>query len=138
MGGRTRRSGPAPRDVSAGRVHGRGGARATRALLDLPTPPTAIVYGNDLSATAGMAVAQDAGLRLPHDLSVVGFDDVPLASWTSPTLTTCRANPVLWGRAAARALVEMIEHGTTADVELDPATLVTRGSTGPVPVRGSR
>ncbi|GAA3874877.1 MULTISPECIES: LacI family DNA-binding transcriptional regulator [Streptomyces] len=115
-----------------------GGARATRALLDLPTPPTAIVYGNDLSATAGMAVAQDAGLRLPHDLSVVGFDDVPLASWTSPTLTTCRANPVLWGRAAAQALVEMIEHGTTADVELDPATLVIRGSTGPVPVRGSR
>ncbi|GAA3830340.1 LacI family DNA-binding transcriptional regulator [Streptomyces chiangmaiensis] len=115
-----------------------GGARATRALLDRPNPPTAIVYGNDLSATAGMAVAQDAGLRLPDDLSVVGFDDVPLASWTSPTLTTCRANPVLWGRAAAQALVEVIERGTATDVELDPATLVIRGSTGSVPVRGSR
>ncbi|KOG60309.1 MULTISPECIES: LacI family DNA-binding transcriptional regulator [Streptomyces] len=112
-----------------------GGARATRALLERPTPPTAIVYGNDLSATAGMAVAQDAGLRLPDDLSVVGFDDVPLASYTSPPLTTCRANPLSWGRASAQALVELIGAGTTPDVELEPAALVVRGSTGPVPVR---
>ncbi|MFF2847535.1 LacI family DNA-binding transcriptional regulator [Streptomyces sp. NPDC058001] len=112
-----------------------GGARATRTLLAAPTPPTAIVYGNDLSATAGMAVAQDAGLRLPGDLSVVGFDDVPLASYTNPPLTTCRANPVSWGRASAQALVELIETGTTGDVELEPAALVVRGSTGPVPVR---
>jgi DNA-binding LacI/PurR family transcriptional regulator len=112
-----------------------GGARATRMLLERPTPPTAIVYGNDLSATAGMAVAQDAGVRLPQDLSVVGFDDVPLASYTSPPLTTCRANPVSWGRASAQALVELIETGTTVDLELEPAALVVRGSTGPVPVR---
>ncbi|HET9381560.1 MAG TPA: LacI family DNA-binding transcriptional regulator [Streptomyces sp.] len=110
-----------------------GGARATRRLLERPTPPTAIVYGNDLSATAGTAVAQDAGLRLPQDLSVVGFDDVPLASYTNPPLTTCRANPVSWGRASARALVELIETGTTADMELEPAALVVRGSTGPAP-----
>ncbi|MDH6521777.1 DNA-binding LacI/PurR family transcriptional regulator [Streptomyces sp. SAI-135] len=112
-----------------------GGARATRMLLDRPVPPTAIVYGNDLSATAGMAVAQDAGLRLPEDLSVVGFDDVPLASYTNPPLTTCRANPVSWGRASAQALVELIETGTTADVELEPAALVVRASSGPAPVR---
>ncbi|MEW1773610.1 LacI family DNA-binding transcriptional regulator [Streptomyces sp. NPDC086777] len=112
-----------------------GGARATRELLRQPSPPTAIVYGNDLSATAGMAVAQDAGLRLPEDLSVVGFDDVPLASYTNPSLTTCRSNPVSWGRASAQALVELIETGSTADRELEPATLVVRGSTGPAPVR---
>lgn len=110
-----------------------GGAHATRVLLERPTPPTAIVYGNDLSATAGMAVAQDAGLRLPEDLSVVGFDDVPLASYTNPPLTTCRANPVSWGRASARALVELIETGGTADTELEPAALVVRGSSGPAP-----
>ncbi|MEU6579005.1 LacI family DNA-binding transcriptional regulator [Streptomyces sp. NPDC046805] len=116
-----------------------GGAQATRALLDRRTAsPTAIVYGNDLSATAGMAVAQEAGLRLPGDLSVVGFDDVPLATWTSPPLTTCRSNPVSWGRAAAQALVEVVEQGTAADVELDPATLVIRGSTGPAPVRAAQ
>ncbi|MER6540383.1 LacI family DNA-binding transcriptional regulator [Streptomyces sp. 900105755] len=112
-----------------------GGARATRELLRQPSPPTAIVYGNDLSATAGMAVAQDAGLRMPEDLSVVGFDDVPLASYTNPSLTTCRSNPVSWGRASAQALVELIETGSTADRELEPATLVVRGSTGPAPVR---
>lgn len=110
-----------------------GGAHATRMLLERPTPPTAIVYGNDLSATAGMAVAQDAGLRLPEDLSVVGFDDVPLASYTNPPLTTCRANPVSWGRASAQALVELIETGGTADMELEPAAFVVRGSTGPAP-----
>ncbi|MGD1216811.1 LacI family DNA-binding transcriptional regulator [Streptomyces krungchingensis] len=112
-----------------------GGARATRMLLEQPTPPTAIVYGNDLSATAGMAVAQDSGLRLPEDLSVVGFDDVPLASYTSPPLTTCRANPFSWGRASAQALVELIETGATTDMELEPAALVVRGSTGPAPDR---
>jgi DNA-binding LacI/PurR family transcriptional regulator len=112
-----------------------GGAVATRRLLRQPSPPTAIVYGNDLSATAGMAVAQDAGLRLPEDLSVVGFDDVPLASYTNPSLTTCRSNPVSWGRASAQALVELIETGSTSDQELEPATLVVRGSTGPAPVR---
>jgi DNA-binding LacI/PurR family transcriptional regulator len=110
-----------------------GGAHATRMLLERPTPPTAIVYGNDLSATAGMAVVQDAGLRLPEDLSVVGFDDVPLASYTNPPLTTCRANPVSWGRASAQALVELIETGGTADMELEPAAFVVRGSTGPAP-----
>lgn len=115
-----------------------GGARATRTLLARPTPPTAIVYGNDLAATAGMAVAQAAGLRLPDDLSVVGFDDVPLASYTSPTLTTCRANPVSWGRASAQALVELIRTGSTADVELEPAALVVRGTTGPAPLRDNR
>jgi DNA-binding LacI/PurR family transcriptional regulator len=115
-----------------------GGARATQVLLGRPTPPTAIVYANDLSATAGIAVAQDAGLTLPDDLSVIGFDDVPLATWTRPPLTTCRATPASWGRAAAQALVEVIERGTTADVELDPATLVLRGSTGPAPARGGR
>ncbi|MGW1887861.1 LacI family DNA-binding transcriptional regulator [Streptomyces sp. NPDC001970] len=115
-----------------------GGARATQVLLARATPPTAIVYANDLSATAGIAVAQEAGLLLPDDLSMVGFDDVPLASWTRPPLTTCRANPASWGRAAALALVEVIEQGTTADVELDPATLVLRGSTGPAPTRGGR
>lgn len=110
-----------------------GGALATQALITRGDRPTAIVYANDLSATAGMAVAQEAGLRLPADLSVVGFDDVPLASWTRPSLTTCRADAASWGRAATRVLIETIEQGTTAHVELDPAALMVRGSTGPAP-----
>ena len=50
--------------------------------------------------------------RLPRDLSVVGFDDVPLASWTRPPLTTCRADATEWGRAAARTLMQVIEKGS--------------------------
>jgi DNA-binding LacI/PurR family transcriptional regulator len=115
-----------------------GGAHATKALLSLAEPPTAIVYANDLSATAGMAVAQGLGLRLPEDLSVVGFDDVPLASWTRPSLTTCRADATGWGRAAARTLKELIEHGSADDVELEPAALIVRGSTGPAPTARPR
>jgi DNA-binding LacI/PurR family transcriptional regulator len=110
-----------------------GGARATQTLIDADRRPTAIVYANDLSATAGMAVAQEAGLRLPQDLSVVGFDDVPLASWTRPPLTTCRADATEWGRASARTLMKVIEGSTAPDLELTPAALVVRGSTGPAP-----
>ena len=80
-----------------------------------------------------MAVAHEAGLRIPEDLSVVGYDDVPLASWTRPALTTCRADATNWGRAAAQALMEVIQDGTAADVELPPAALVVRDSTGPAP-----
>lgn len=119
--------------VRAGGFTAEGGARATRSLIGGPDRPTAIVYGNDLSATAGMAVAQEAGLRLPDDLSVVGFDDVPLASFTHPPLTTCRADATDWGRAAARTLVHVIQEGTAPDVDLTPAALVVRGSTGPAP-----
>jgi len=127
-----------PGPVRSGGFTAEGGARATRSLIDGPDRPTAIVYANDLSATAGMAVAQEAGLRLPDDLSVVGFDDVPLASWTHPPLTTCRADATDWGRAAARTLARVIEEGTAPDVELAPATLVVRGSTGPAPSATAR
>ncbi len=106
------------------------GARATRALLTADTPPTAIVYVNDLTATAGMAVAQQLGLALPDDLSVTGFDDTELASWTHPSLTTCRVNTTGWGQAAARCLVELVETGEAESVELPPAQLLVRGSTG--------
>lgn len=119
--------------VMPGGFTAEGGARATQALLARPDRPTAIVYGNDLSATAGMAAAYEAGLRIPDDLSVVGYDDVPLTSWTRPPLTTCRADATSWGRAAAQALMEVIEEGTAPDVELEPAALVVRGSTGPAP-----
>ncbi|MEU6341604.1 LacI family DNA-binding transcriptional regulator [Streptomyces sp. NPDC046977] len=122
-----------PCPVLPGGFTAEGGALATQELIARPDRPTAIVYANDLSATAGMAVAQEAGLRLPEDLSVVGFDDVPLASWTRPSLTTGRADAARWGRAAALALIDTIETGATPLVELDPAALMLRDSTGPAP-----
>ncbi|MGC5001340.1 LacI family DNA-binding transcriptional regulator [Streptomyces sp. DT203] len=110
-----------------------GGAAATRELLALDEPPTAIVYGNDLSATAGLAVAQELGVRVPDRLSIVGYDDTILAQYTHPPLTSARADAQGWGAAAARALDAVIADGSAPDVELPPAEFLPRGSIGPAP-----
>ena len=79
-----------------------GGIEATRRLLALPEPPTAIVYANDRMAIAGLGAAQQAGLTVPDDLSIAGFDDSELAEFVHPGLTTVRADPFAFGEAAAR------------------------------------
>lgn len=111
---------------------GAAGARATHELLDLPEPPTAIVYGNDLMAIAGMAAAADRGVRVPRDLSIVGFDDVPLAAFVSPPLTTVKENVVTWGTAAAELLVATVEGGETPEIDLPHVDFIVRGSTAKV------
>ncbi|MGB9376830.1 MAG: LacI family DNA-binding transcriptional regulator, partial [Mycobacteriales bacterium] len=75
-----------------------GGAAATEQLLDLPERPTAIVYANDVMAIAGLGAANNRGLRVPRDLSVVGFDGTDLASHVHPPLTTVSTDPFEWGR----------------------------------------
>ncbi len=124
-----------PGPVLAGGFTAEGGARATRELLALRPRPTAAVYANDLSAIAGIAVAQEGGWSVPGDLSVVGYDDTPLAAHTHPTLTTAGADIRRWGAVAARTLDTVIERGTAEHVALEPAALRTRESTGPAPVR---
>jgi DNA-binding LacI/PurR family transcriptional regulator len=110
-----------------------GGARATRELLSLGEPPTAIVYGNDLAATAGLAVAHELGVSVPGQLSVVGYDDTPLAQYTHPPLASARADARGWGEAAARALATVIADGAAPDVVLPPAAFLPRASIGPAP-----
>lgn len=107
----------------------RSGARATRKMLDQPDPPTAIVFANDLMAMAGMAVAQERGVHVPGALSVVGFDDLPLADHLHPPLTSVRADVVKWGQTAARVLLDLTDGRSTHDIDLPPAELVIRGST---------
>lgn len=107
------------------------GATATRALLARTPRPTAIVYANDTMAIAGMGVARNLGLRVPDELSVAGFDDSPLAPHVHPSLTTVATDTLGWGRAAATALLDLVEGNTVADVELPEAQLVVRGSTAP-------
>ncbi|WP_308798286.1 LacI family DNA-binding transcriptional regulator [Agromyces silvae] len=111
---------------------GASGARATHELLDLSQPPTAIVYANDLMAIAGMSVATDRGMRVPADLSIVGFDDIPIAPYVVPPLTTVRQSVVEWGRACARTLVALVESREPDEVHLPPVEFVVRGSTGPL------
>ncbi|MDF2807505.1 MAG: LacI family transcriptional regulator [Cellulosimicrobium sp.] len=110
---------------------GSSGARATHELLDLPRPPSAIVYGNDLMAIAGISAATDRGIRVPEDLSVVGFDDIPLAPYIVPPLTTVRQNVVAWGTAAAQTLVSLVEGKQPPEIRLPSVEFVVRGSTGP-------
>ena len=86
------------------------GERAMQALLALPEPPTAVFAAADLMAVGAMKAARDAGLDVPEDLAVVGFDDIQLASLLNPALTTIHQDKVGLGRAAARALLEQIEN----------------------------
>ncbi|HWM40483.1 MAG TPA: LacI family DNA-binding transcriptional regulator [Streptomyces sp.] len=133
-----RDAGLTPGPVLPGGFTADGGAAATRELLALDgrdgrERPTAIVYANDLSATAGLAVAHQLGLSVPEDLSVVGYDDTPLAAYTHPPLASARADALGWGAAAARALDAVIADGRADDVELPPAELLPRASIGPAP-----
>lgn len=110
---------------------GASGARATHELLDLPRPPSAIVYANDIMAIAGVSAAIDRGIRVPHDLSIVGFDDIPLAPYIVPPLTTVRQDVFQWGNACARTLVATVEGDAPDPVRLPPVEFIVRGSTGP-------
>ena len=76
--------------ISYGRFHVEEGIEKGRALLRLKDRPTAIFAGNDLQALGVYQAAREARLHIPEDLSVVGFDDLPVAQWVGPPLTTVR------------------------------------------------
>ncbi|MEV6493681.1 LacI family DNA-binding transcriptional regulator [Actinoplanes sp. NPDC051633] len=116
-------------DVVAADFSAAGGAQATRELLK--ARPTAIVYANDLMAIAGLAVAQELGIAVPAQLSVIGFDNTELAGYVSPPLTTVRTDPYHWGRTSAEALLALIAGEPVDDVPAPPAQLVVRASTAP-------
>jgi LacI family transcriptional regulator len=107
------------------------GEQAMRTLLALPEPPTALFAAADLMAVGAMKVAREAGLGVPEDLAVVGFDDIQLASLIDPALTTIRQDKVGLGRAAAWALLEQIENPELTSAALTlPVELVVRTSCG--------
>lgn len=104
------------------------GAQATRELLALGDRPTAIVYANDPMAIAGLGVAQRAGLSVPLDLSITGFDGSEIGQYLHPSLTTVTTEAEEWGRQAAETLLRVIAGETVDDIELSPARLVVRES----------
>ena len=109
------------------------GATATRQLLALSEPPTAIVYANDLMAMAGLATAVTLGVTVPDQLSIAGFDDTELSAHLQPPLTTVTSDVIGWGRAAAKRLLDLIDERDPVAADLCPPRLVVRGSTGPAP-----
>lgn len=115
------------------------GARATGELLARTDRPTAIVYANDPMAIAGLGVAQRAGIRVPDDLSITGFDGSDVGQYLHPSLTTVTTTAFEWGRTAADALLRLIDGDEVDDVELEPARLLIRDSSGsPAGVDGAR
>lgn len=107
-----------------------GGRRTAERLLRRGV--TGIVCGSDLMALGAIRAARSAGLGVPRDVSVVGFDDSLVMEFTDPPLTTIRQDVTAMGEAAVRALVEEIEGVTTRRGEhLFRAELVVRASTGP-------
>lgn len=111
-----------------------GGYRAAdstvgaHALLDLADAPTAVFAANDLSAIEMIRVAAERGLRVPEDLSVIGFDDIPDAASHVPQLSTVRQPLTEMGAAAVRVLLSMLQGGRREDVRM-PAELRARQST---------
>ena len=85
-----------------------GGFRAAQQLLQLEQPPTAVVAANDILAIGALQAANEAGLGVPRDLSIVGVDDIFAASTTTPPLTTIAKPKDENGRQAAQFLVERL------------------------------
>lgn len=111
------------------------GYRSTM-LLGLEKPPTAIFAANDLMAFGAMEAVREQGLRIGHDISVMGFDDIPQAAHVNPPLTTVRQPLLEMGRAAARMLLQHIadpSHPLTR-IELE-TELVIRESCRPPATR---
>jgi LacI family transcriptional regulator len=88
----------------------RSGGFAMQTLLALPSPPTAVVACNDLMAIGAISTACAAGLRVPQDVSIIGFDDIGLAAVTNPPLTTVAQPKYAMGTVAADLLVERIRN----------------------------
>jgi LacI family transcriptional regulator/LacI family repressor for deo operon, udp, cdd, tsx, nupC, and nupG len=117
--------------VEAGR-HEEDGYQAMGELLGAPTPPTAVLACSDELAFGAMHALYDAGLEIGRDLSLVGFDDVPLAARTHPPLTTMRQPRRAVGEHLAALLADAIEHRAHAAKSATlSARLVVRRSTGP-------
>ena len=85
-------------------------AEETRALLALPQRPTCIIFPDDFSALGGYNALTEAGLSIPEDISVMGYDGIYLSRVVKPSLVTYQQNTKSLGRLAADKLIELIEH----------------------------
>ena len=124
-----------PRLIRSGDFHVEGGYHNGLAVLRLAEPPTAVFAGSDLQAMGVYEAARELGLRIPDDLSVVGFDDLPVARWIGPPLTTVRQPLSEMAEAAARLVISISRGERPSNLRLDLATsLVVRSSTAPCQV----
>ncbi|MEO8736604.1 MAG: LacI family DNA-binding transcriptional regulator [Edaphobacter sp.] len=112
-----------------------GGHEAMLQILNSGARPTAVVASNDLTAIGAMGAIHEHGLRIPEDISIVGYDDIQLSAYTQPALTTLRLPRIEIATAAFRALYNSLQPGAKkphdgANYDIQP-TLILRKSTGP-------
>ncbi|QAY64271.1 LacI family transcriptional regulator [Xylanimonas allomyrinae] len=120
--------------VRVGNFYVEAGYREGRTLLSLPERPTAIFAGSDMQALGVLRAAHELGLVVPDDVSVVGYDDLSLAEWAIPALTTVRQPLAEMGALATSMLMELVEGRTPPTRRINLATeLVVRESTAPPP-----
>ena len=119
-----------PGEAAGGADVGEGRRLAARVLAREGARPTAIFAHNDVMAVGALEAIRAAGLRCPEDVSLVGFNDVPLVSHLSPPLTTVGVSSEVLGRRLAEIVLRAIEDPTApAETVRVPAGLVVRGST---------
>lgn len=119
--------------VCLGDFHAQSGLEITAWLLAQPSPPTAIFAGNDLMAIGSICAAEKMGLRVPRDLSVVGFDNIDLANFTNPPLTTVSQEQAPVGIWATQTLVrKIVDKNLPALKVMLPTRLILRESSAPV------
>jgi len=112
------------------------GYKFTKTLLERGHSFTSLFAFNDIAAIGAVWALREAGLRVPEDVSVVGFDDIPGAEYANPSLTTVRQPLVRMGQIAAKTLVDQIENRGEyqEEIAIEPE-FVVRDSTGPAPSR---
>jgi DNA-binding LacI/PurR family transcriptional regulator len=110
-----------------------GGASGFEALMGLPSPPTAVMASTDVLAIGALRAAHRLGLAVPGDVSIVGFDDLPLAEHTTPPLTTVHQPISEIAAAAVRAAIDEASGQASPIAERLEPTLIIRESSGPAP-----
>lgn len=114
-----------------------GGYHAIEKLLSLPEPPTAVFVCNDMMAIGAMTRAIELGYSIPENLSIVGFDDIELASYTNPKLTTVAQPKYQIGTVATETLIQRIEdRSSPSERQVLPTELIVRNSTAQPEGRG--
>ncbi|HUE82899.1 MAG TPA: LacI family DNA-binding transcriptional regulator [Pyrinomonadaceae bacterium] len=126
----------APATVYEGDFKFEGGRRAASEILAGAEMPTGVVVANDMMAFGVIQEFRAAGLTIPRDVSIIGFDDISFATQTDPPLTTVHSPRLEIGRRAVEALMMTIERPGQQGVEVRiPTYLIKRGSTAPPPMR---
>lgn len=121
-----------PEQIYYGDFRIEGGRRAANEILETGDLPTAIVAANDLMAIGAVSEFENAGLHIPRDISIVGFDDIDFARLTKPALTTVNLPLGELGRRAVEALMASLEDSREDGFEIRiPTNLIVRNSTAP-------